>query len=268
MEYKVIGIALFLIALFTAIGALAGFLLSGFPGLLLLGGVLFLLSLALVSIALLHSPSIILRRYKAKPSENKKLNDAVGQMAMNAKIPVPKVYILPMEVPNSFAVGRGKGNAAVCVTEGLLTLNDGEIESIVAHEIWHIANDDIIVQEFVSVLAAVFRLTVILIPLAVFIIKLGLSERIDYRADYYAARLAKKPKDLASALSKMSETARQNPIHGSPAYESIWAVNPFRREGTRRRFYVHPPTARRKKRAEDMEHEIMPETYEGTEAID
>lgn len=268
MVFRVIGVSLFLIAISTVIGSLAGFLLSGFRGLFFLGGVLFLLSLLLVAFILLYSPSIILRRYKAKLSENKELNEIVDRMAMNAKIPMPRVYILPLDVPNSFAVGRGKNNAAVCVTEGLLTLNKGEIESVVAHEIWHIANDDILVQEFVSVLAAILRLTVILIPLAVFIVKLALSERIEYRADYYATRFAKKPMDTASALSKMSETARQNPMGGSPAFESIWAINPFRREGVRRWFYVHPPTARRKKRLEEMAHEGMPETYEGTEDLD
>jgi heat shock protein HtpX len=268
MELKAVGISLFLVAISSVFGALAGFILSGLGGLVFFGGLLFFLSLFFSAAVLWYSPSIILRKYKAKPSDNRELNDAVERMAINAKIPVPKVYVLPMDVPNSFAVGRGKGNAAVCVTEGLLTLNKGEMESIVAHEIWHIANDDIIVQEFVSVAAAILRLTVILIPLAVFIIKLGLSERIEYRADYYATRFAKKPGDMASALSKMSEVARQNPMRGSPAFESIWSVNPFRREGVRRWFYVHPPTARRKKRLEDMTHEGMPETYEGTEDVD
>ncbi len=268
MVLRAIGVSLFLVALATSLAGLAGLLLFGTSGSLFLAGAFFFLSSVLVVFAWLYSPSIILRRQRARPSDNKELNEAVEAMAMNAKIPVPKVYIIPKDVPNSFAVGRGKGNAALCVTEGLLSLNKGEVESVVAHEIWRIANEDIVVQEVVSLIAAALRLTVILIPLAILIVKLGLAERITYRADYYAARLSKKPKDLASALGKMSEAARANPMNGSPAFESIWSVNPFRREGVHRWFYVHPPTARRKKRLDDMAHEGMPETYEGTEEVD
>jgi len=268
MVLRAIGVSLFLIAVLTLVGAAAGFFILGLKGVFFIGSLFLLASLLLTALAWLYSPAIILRRQKAKPSENKDLNGMVDRMAVNARIPVPKVYIVPKDVPNSFAVGRNRNSAAVCVTEGLLTLNKGEIESVVAHEVWHIANGDIVVQQLVALAAAVLRLTVVLIPLAVFIIRLGLSERMEYRADYYAARLAKKPKDLASALSKMSEAARQNPMKGSPAFESIWSINPFKREGLRRWFYTHPPTARRKKRLDDMVHEGMPETYEGTEEVE
>jgi heat shock protein HtpX len=267
MVFRAVGVSLFLIALSTLVGAFAGLILAGLLGLVFLAIALFALSAIFLALVWLYSPAIILRKYGAKPSENKELNKMVEDMAVNAKIPVPRVFIMPIEPPNAFAVGRGK-KAAVCVTEGLLSLNKGEIESVVAHQVWHIYNGDTPVQQTVSVIAWIFRLTVILIPLAVFIVKLGLSDRIEYRADYYAARLAKKPGDMASAIAKMSDTARKNPMKGSPAFESIWTVNPFRREGVRRWFYTHPPTARRKKRLDDMIHEGTPESYEGTEDIE
>jgi heat shock protein HtpX len=267
MELKAIGVSLFLFAVSTSIGCLVGYAILGMFGLVFGGVFMFILAVILVAFAWFYSASLILKKYKAKPSENAELNEIVSEMALNAKIPTPKVYVTPHEFPNSFSVGRGKRTYAVCFTEGMLSLNKGEIESIAAHEIWHIKNGDTHVQELVAVVAAVLRLTVIFIPVSVFIIKMVLSERIEYRADYYASRLAKKPVDLASAISKMSDAARQNPMRGSPAFESIWSVNPFKREGKRMWFYVHPPTARRRKRLEEMFHEGMPDTYEATEEM-
>jgi heat shock protein HtpX len=268
MVMRVIGVSLFFIALFTLAGVLIGAagVLIGFWGmyvLVFLGEAFFLISVLLIAVAYHYSPAIILKKYRAKPSDKKELNDIVEQMATNAKIPTPKAYVLPLDVPNAFAV-RGK-DAVVCVSEGVMSMNKGEIENIVAHEIWHIANGDVKIQQFASFIAAALRLTVIFIPLAVFTLKLGISERIEFKADYYATRFSGKPRDMASALNKISETARQNPMHGSPAFESIWIVNPFRREGSGRWFYTHPPTARRTKRVDEMAHEGMPEVPEATE---
>ncbi len=267
MALRAIGISLFFVAISTAIGAAIGFLLSflfGAWAVVFLGALAFLISLLMTVAAYLYAPGIILRRYHAKPSENKELNATVDGMAMNAKIPAPRIYISPVDVPNAFATGRGN-KASVCVTEGLLSLNKGEKESVVAHEIRHIANSDTLVQDVAVVLANVLRYTVVFIPLAVALLKIALSERREYNADYYGSRYSGKPADLASALKKMSETARQNPMSGSPAYESVWTIDPFKREGMTRLFSTHPPTARRAKRLEDMAHEGMPEPPEATE---
>lgn len=269
MVLRVIGVSFFFIALFTlsgvAIGA-AGVLLGawGMPTLAIMGTAFFLFSILLIAVAYSYSAGIILRKYKAKPSDGKELNDIVERMALNAKITAPKAYVLPIDLPNAFSVGGGK-NTAVCVTEGVLSMNKGEIENIVSHEIWHIANGDARVHSFVSVIAAVLRLTGIFVPLAILTIRLGISELVDYKADYYATRFSGKPRDLASALNKISETARHNPMHGSPAFGSIWIVNPFKCEGLGRRFCAQPPTARRTKRVDEMAHEGMPETPEVTE---
>jgi len=270
MATRTAGIALLFIAVATAIGFVIDLILSGMSGLFGLNGIVFfsllffLLSLLLSAAVHLYATGIIIRRYHAKSSEDKDLNGMVDRMAVNAKIPTPKVYIAPIDVPNAFATGRGD-KASVCVTEGLLSLNTGEKESVVAHEIRHIANSDTLVQDFAVVLANILRYTVVLIPLAIAILKFSLSERREYHADYYGSRLSGKPADMASALGKMSETARQNPMSGSPAYESIWTIDPFKREGLARMFSTHPPTARRAKRLEDMIHEGMPEPPEATE---
>lgn len=267
---RVIGVSLFFIALFTLTGFVIGaagvfFGLWNMQILAVVSMIFAMISILLVAAAYHYAPSVILKKYKAKTSDKKEINAIVDKMAINAKIPTPKVCVLPIDVPNSFIVGRNRNDTTVCVTEGVLSMNKGEIENIVAHEMWHVYNGDYKIQQFVSVVAAVLRKTGIFIPLAMLTVRLGLSERVEYRADYYATRFSGKPRDLASALNKMSETARQNPMHGSPTYESIWIINPFKREGHRRWYYTHPPTVRRAKRVEEMTHEGMSEVPEATE---
>jgi len=268
MTLRAAGLSLFFMLIFTAIGWLIGVIVGMIfrtANVMLWAFVFFLLSALMIAIGHFYAPRIILSRYKAKISENKELNDTVDRMAVNAKIETPKVYIAPLDVPNSFVTGRGMEDAAICVTEGLLSLNKGEIENVVAHEMWHIANGDLPSQNLAVIIADVLYHTVIFIPLAIFVVKITLSGRREFRADYYATRYSKKPRDMASALNKMSEIARQTPIGGSPAMESLWVVNPFKREGLGRWLSTHPPTARRAKRVEDMAHEGMPEVPEATE---
>ncbi len=264
MGFRVLALLGYFTVIFTVVGLLIGNFIWGFEGLVLLGGVFFLISLIVDSVSYSYSPKIILGKYKAKPSEDKDLNEMVEGLAINAKIPTPKVYILPVDVPNSFATGRGK-EAAVCVTEGLLNMNKGEIKSVVAHEIWHIANNDILIQNVASVIANILYSTFVLSPLAIFLVKLSITEEREYRADYYGSRFSGKPKDLATAINKINETVRQNPMGGSPAFESLWIINPFKREGFKGAFSTHPPATRRVKRLEDMEHEGIPEPPEATE---
>lgn len=264
MGFRVLALFGFFTVIFTVIGALIGVFIWGFRGFVLLGFVFFLISLAVNSLSYWYSPNIILRKYNAKPSKDKDLNEIVDRLAVNAKIPTPEVYVLPIDVPNSFATGKGK-KAAICVTEGLLRMNKGEIESVVSHEIYHIVNNDMLIQNVTAVIANILRSTILLMPLAVFLVKLAISEGREYRADYYGSRFSMKPKDMASALSKMNEIARQNPMGSSPAFECLWIVNPFRRDGLEGTFSTHPPAARRVKRVEEMEHEGIPEPPEPTE---
>jgi len=257
MLIKVIAIALFFTLFCSAVAFMVGSLLS--PETAIFTGLIFFVISLLVSAATYKlSAGIILRRYKAKPSEDEKLNNMVEGLALDANMPVPKIYILPFDMPNSFAAGHEK-NAAICVTEGLLAMNKGEIEGVVSHGLWHIRNGDTMVQDFVSVMAHMLYCTIVLIPLAVLIVKISLNPVREYTADYYGSSFSKKPKDLASALRKMSEAARQKPLKGSPAFESIWVIDPFKREGINLWFSSDPPTARRAKRLDDMVHEGMPE---------
>jgi heat shock protein HtpX len=262
MGFRVLALFGFFTIIFTVIGFVIGGLIWGFQGLVFLGGVFFLVSLVINSLSHWYSPKIILRKYNAKLSEDKELNDMVDRIAVNAKIPTPKVYTLPIDVPNSFATGTSKEKASICVTEGLLSMNKGEKESMISHEIYHIANKDILIQNVTAVIANILHFTVIFIPLAVFLTKLAISESREYKADYYGSRFSRKPGEMASALNKINEIARQNPMESSPAFECLWIVNPFKREGLEGMFSTHPPTARRVKRVEEMEHEGIPEPPE------
>jgi heat shock protein HtpX len=264
MVLRLLEISLFFTAVFTAIGFLVGSI-WGLWFSFLLGIVFLLVSLLMNAMSYVYASRMILKKYNAKPSDDNELNDIADMMALNAKIPKPKVYMIPVDVPNSFATGTSKTKAMVCVTEGVLSMNRGEKENIIAHEIRHIANNDILVQNFAVTTAGILHKTRILTPLAIAIVRISLSERREYAADYYASRYSGKPKDLASALNKISETARQNPMKGSPAFEGIWIINPFKREGLGLTFSTHPPTARRVKRVEEMAHEGMPEAPEATE---
>jgi len=264
MGFRVLALFGFFTVIFTVIGAIIGNLIWGFKGLLFLGALFFLISLVINFVSYLYSPKIILRGYKAKLSKDKGLNEMVERLAINAKITKPKVYVLPIDVPNSFATGGGR-ETAVCVTEGLLNMTKGEIESVVSHEMWHIANNDILIQNVTAVVANILRSTIVFIPLAIFLVKLSISEEREYRADYYGSRFSGKPGDMASALNKINEIARHNPMESSNAFECLWTVNPFKREGIASAFSTHPPTARRVKRVEEMEHEGIPEPPEATE---
>ena len=263
MGFRVLALSGFFTAVFTGVGAVVGSI-WGLEGAVKMGIAFFFFSLALDLFSYWYSPGFILKKYRAKPCNEKWLDEMVKKLARNAKVPKPKVYILPIDLPNSFATGRGK-EYAVCLTEGLLSMNRGEIEGVISHELWHIANRDIFIQSVTAVISNVLLSTVVFAPLALLLTKLAISEEREYRADYYGSRFSRKPMDLANALSKMNEIARHNPMEGSLAFECLWIVNPFRREGFAGMLSTHPPTARRVKRLEDMVHEGMPEPPEATE---
>jgi heat shock protein HtpX len=264
MVFRLVGISLFFVAVFAVIGFGIGSLWDSQTAYILCLAFL-AVAVMLMAAAYVYASDIILRETKAKPSESTELNGIVEMMAMNAKIPVPRVFVIPNEQPNSMSTGTSRSNAIVCVTQGALGMNRGEIEGIVAHEIRHIANEDIMVQNFAVVVAWLLHKTRLFTPIALAVVRLSLSEGREYAADYYGSRYSGKPRDMATALNKMSGVARQNPIRGSPAFESLWIINPYKREGMGFAFSTHPPTARRTKRLEEMHHEGMPEVPEATE---
>jgi len=232
-----------LLGFLTAILLAIGFVIGGFFGMT------FALVLAIVInfFSYWYSDRIVIKMYKAKPTDNKKLNHMVEKLAIEAKIPKPKVYIVPTDIPNAFATGRNPSKAVVAVTEGLLNLDDDEIEGVLA-------------QGGGSLIGLI--LIIIFAPLAAILIKLAISRSEEYKADFTGATLTKKPGALASSLKKISEIARENPMRASAATSHMWIVSPFKSDWFTGLFSTHPPVARRVKRLEDMEHEGTPEPYE------
>lgn len=209
-------------------------------------------------------------------SENPRLYNIVRKVSQMAEIPMPEVGISDHYMPNAFATGRGPKSGVVIATAGLMDmLDDDELEAVMAHEISHVKNRDILIMSVAAAVSALFafiaRIAMIftiaargksrnpgeiilivagysILPLAALMIQLGISRNREYLADEYAVRLTGKPHALASALTKIEEgcDSSQNK-YDNPAYSAVWISNPegTRRSLTRRLFSTHPDTKAR-----------------------
>jgi heat shock protein HtpX len=254
-----------------------GYFLGGIWGM----GIAFALAIAINFISFWYSDKIVLKLYRAKPSDDKKLNAMVAKLAQEARIPMPRVFIVPNNTPNAFATGRSPSHSALAVTEGLKGLTDEEMEGVISHEIGHISNRDILVSTVAATLAGAIAylaqfgyffyagsderngasmigliLVVIFAPLAALMIRMAISRSREYRADRYGAVLTKNPDGLASALRKIDAMAKQQPMQGgSSATSHLWIVNPFRGNAFTNLFSTHPPIEQRIRRLKSMHGE-------------
>ena len=262
-----------LLSVLSAILLAIGFLFAGVAGMTFA----FIMALLINAISYWYSDKIVLRMYRAKPAKDKELEDAVGALARDAGIPKPAVYVVPSDVPNAFATGRDPAHSAVAVTQGLRMLSKDEMHGVLAHEISHIKNRDTLVQTVAATIAGAISyvaqigywsyfsgndrergsplslvLIVIFAPLAAMLIRLAISRRREYAADFHGALITKKPHALASALKKISAVSAENPLHGSPATSHMWIVNPFSEDWFVSLFSTHPPLSRRIAKLERM----------------
>lgn len=269
-----------MIGTITLLGTLTAILLAvGW----LVGGVIGM-TLALVFAAILnfvsywYSDKIVLKMYKAKPSDNVWLNKTVKKLAQNAKIPTPRVYTIPSRVPNAFATGRDRRNAVVAVTDGLKELEAEEMEGVLAHEIGHIKNNDMLTSAVAATIAGAISyiaymgywstfggnsrgegsmigmiLMVVFAPIAALMVRMAISRNREYKADKTSALLTKNPAGLASALSKIETIAKSNPLRGSNATSHMWIANPFKRDSFGNLFASHPPMEKRIERLMEMD---------------
>lgn len=230
---------------------------------------------------------IVLAAYKARevsPEEAPMLHKIVDELSREAGIPKPRVCIIPDESPNAFATGRNPEHAVVAVTQGILRLlSEQELRGVIAHEIGHVTNRDILVQSVASVLATVIMylaqfmqfaaifggrdsenrgplgvvaglLLAFLAPVAASLIQFAISRSREYLADATGARLSRSPESLASALTKLDAYSRQLPMRdATPATSNMFIVNPFAgKGGMTQLFTTHPPVQERIARLQQM----------------
>ena len=231
------------------------------------------------------SDKIVLRIYHAREvseSEAPDLHATVERLAHAAGLPKPKVCIVPSQSPNAFATGRNPSHAVVAVTEGSLRLlSPEELEGVLAHEMAHVANRDMLISTIVAVMAGtimmiamiirwgmlfggmggrgnrngnplVFLAIAILAPIAAVLIQLAVSRSREYEADAQGAKLAGSPRGLAGALEKLQMASRRVPLDSGPATAHLFIVNPRSGKGLAGLFSSHPPTEERVRRLRSM----------------
>lgn len=266
---RTMGLFLLLIALFTAIGyVIGGYFLNDW----IVGALIFLaLAAAMNLISYFFSSKIVLWSYKAKivtEAEAPRLHKLVKMICMKGDLPMPRIALVPTKTPNAFATGRNKNNAVVAATEGLvLLLNDDELEGVLAHEMAHVKNRDILVMTIAATIAGAISfaarmlwwnmilgrrggsgnpwlllVVAITAPLAALLIQLAISRSREYKADRAGALMIQRPLALARALQKLEDANIRRPMtRGNPASSSMFIVNPFRGGGFFRLFTTHPP---------------------------
>ena len=265
-----------LMAVMFVLFALIGQALGGTGGMLLA----FVVALGMNGVSYWYSSSIVLRMYGAEEvsrAEAPELHDMIDRLRRRADLPMPKVCIVPQDQPNAFATGRNPDNAVVAVTRGIMdTLDRDELEGVIAHELAHIKNRDMLTSTVAATLAAAITLLarfgiffdrdqgfvtsllmMILAPLAAMLIQMAISRSREYAADRDGAEIAGNPLGLAHALRRMEQAAEQRPMHNAnQATSHMFIVNPFSGglSGLRSLFSTHPPTEERIARLEEMGH--------------
>jgi heat shock protein HtpX len=225
------------------------------------------------------SDKIVLRMYRAQEvGPGHPLHTIVERLSRQAQLPMPKVYVIPDPSPNAFATGRNPSHAAVAATEGILqVLNQNELEGVIAHELAHVRNRDILISSVAATLAAVIMFAarsaqfaamfggyggrgddrdrgnnpiallamIILAPLAAMLIQMAISRSREFSADATGAQIAGTPYGLADALRKIDAVARRVPLDANPATAHMFIVKPFSGGGLASLFSSHPPTEAR-----------------------
>ena len=265
-----------------------GFLLTALTLLLMFIGRVFAgqngMLIALVIAAVLNfvsyffSDKIALAMYRAQPVTRDQLPRAyniVERLTQKIGLPMPKIYVIPNDSPNAFATGRNPQHASVAVTQGILNLlNDEELEGVLAHELGHVRNRDILISSIAATIAgaityvadiarwgmifggyerdnnnrggggigALFML--ILAPIAAFLIQMAVSRSREYQADETGAHFTGNPYALATALAKLDAYSKRLPLQATPSTAHLFIVQPFL-GGFGGLFMTHPPIAKR-----------------------
>jgi heat shock protein HtpX len=230
------------------------------------------------------SDRIALSMYKAQPvtrEQAPELYRILDFLCARHGVPMPKLYIIPDESPNAFATGRNPQHASVAVTQGAMRLlNEGELTGVLAHEISHVKNRDILISSVAATLAGIimwiasmarfaalfgggrdgddegggalgFLATIIVAPIAAMLIQMWISRTREYQADASGAEAAGSPNGLASALQKLENYSKRIPMNASPSTAHMFIMHPFSGRSLMNLFSTHPPTQKRIQRLLD-----------------
>lgn len=247
----------------------------------------FVISLGMNFFSYYYSDKLVIKMTGARElssAEAPQLHSMIRRLTERAGIPMPKVYMTPSMQPNAFATGRDPQHAAVAVTSGLMQILDqNEVEGVLAHEIGHIKNRDILIGTIAASLAGAISMLAnvaqwgamfgglgrnddegggglvgvlamaILAPIAAMIIQMAISRSREYQADATGARLSGSPRGLANALLKLEASSQRIPMEVSPSAAHMFIVNPLSGFNLARLFSTHPATAERVKRLNSMQ---------------
>lgn len=273
-----------LLALLTALLVVVGGAVGGQQGML----VAFVLAMAMNLGSYWFSDRIVLAMYGAQPIEEARapgLYAMVRRLATRAQIPMPRVYLIPSDTPNAFATGRNPEHSAVAVTEGIMRiLGDDELEGVLAHELSHVKNRDVLISTIAATLAGAITylahmaqwaamfgggrgrddeeggfnpvaavLMAVLAPLAAMLVQMAVSRAREYQADATGARLAGRPGGLAAALEKLQMAQQAVPMDANPATAHLFIVNPLSGRAVLQLFSTHPPIEERIARLRAMQ---------------
>jgi heat shock protein HtpX len=265
-----------LLAVLTAMLVLIGGAIGGRHGML----IAFVMALVMNFASYWWSDKIVLAMYGAQPvteAEAPELYHMVHRLATKAGAPMPKLYIIPSEQPNAFATGRNPSHAAVAVTEGIMRILDAEeLEGVLAHEMSHVINRDVLISTIAATLAGAITylahmaqwaafmgggrhddedspspiamvLMAVIAPLAAMLVQLAVSRAREFQADASGAQLAGRPWPLAKALEKLDMAAHAIPMNANPATAHLFIMNPLAGTGASlmKLFSTHPPTEER-----------------------
>ncbi|MGZ8783791.1 MAG: zinc metalloprotease HtpX [Gaiellaceae bacterium] len=265
----------------TALFVGLGYMFGGSSGLILFAGVAVVFNLVMFW----FSDKLALKASKARPvdrSEAPELYQDLEEIAGKAGVPMPRVYLIPSEQPNAFATGRSPKKAVVAVTEGLLRyLPRDQVKGVLAHEMAHIANRDILVMTIAAMIGAAISaianimqfsmffgggddddnplgivgvlVAIIVAPLAAMILQLAVSRQREYLADATAAQYLGEGRSLAEALGTLERGVDAVPMNVNPATESLYIANPLRGKGMSALFSTHPPMAERIRRLRELD---------------
>ena len=241
-------------------------------------------------VAYFWSDKIALMANRAQPASREELPQVyriVERLTQHIGLPMPRIYLIPTDSPNAFATGRNPHHAAVAVTQGILrVLDEEELEGVLAHELGHVRNRDILISSVsatiagaVTYLADMARwgmifggyerddnnrggglgaiLMLFLAPVAAFLIQLAVSRSREYQADETGAQFTGNPYALASALAKIEAYSKRVPMAATPSTAHLFIIQPFLGMDFGSLFHTHPPTAKRIERLTGRPAEFM-----------